>query len=199
MERLVQLGLEYDTVIVLLGDHGILLGDHGWTGKISIALHPELAQVPLVIVDPERRLAGGASSYFASTHDVAPTLLAMTGVRPPRSMDGIDLSRLFRGGRLRKRPFAYGGYANAHYLRSDDWALIASNRWDAIKLFDLERDPGEYRNVAGHHPRLARRLHRRVVESAGGRLPYYRQAAELCDINPGDDVPSAVELRHRLG
>ena len=174
VDRLFQLGLERDTVIVLVGDHGILLGDHGWTGKIPIALHPELAQVPLIVVDPDRRLAGQTSPHFASTHDIGPTLLAMAGVRPPESMDGVDLSRLFRGQRLPDRPFAYGGYANAHYLRSDRWALMASNRADNLRLFDLERDPGEHRNVAARHRPLARQLHRRVVEEAGGRLPDYR-------------------------
>jgi arylsulfatase A-like enzyme len=174
MDRLVELGLERDTVLVLVSDHGILLGDHGWTGKIPIALHPELAQVPLVFVDPERRLAGKASSYFASTHDIAPTILAMAGVRPPRPMDGVDLSRLFQGRPLPERPFAYGGYSNAHYLRSDRWALIASNRPGTLRLFDLKRDPGEHQNVTAGHRQLARRLHRRVVEEAGGRLPYYR-------------------------
>jgi arylsulfatase A-like enzyme len=173
MERLFQLGLDGDTVIVLVGDHGILLGDYGLTGKIPSALHPALAQVPLVIVDPDRRLAGQASSYFASTHDVGPTVLAMAGVRPPRSMDGVDLSPLFHGGRPPERPFAYGGFSNAHYLRSERWALMGSNRGNHLRLFDLKQDPGEHRNVAAQHRTLARRLYRRVVDEAGGPLPYY--------------------------
>jgi arylsulfatase A-like enzyme len=173
MDKLYDLGLDRSTVVVLLSDHGILLGDHGWTGKISVVLHPELAQVPFVIVHPERRLAGQASAYFASTHDLAPTLLAMAGVDSPRSMDGVDLSRLFRGRPLPDRPFIYGGYANAHFLRSDKWLFIASNLPENFKLFDLERDPGEQENIAARHPRLARRLHERVVEEAGGRLPFY--------------------------
>jgi arylsulfatase A-like enzyme len=174
LDRLYELGLERETVIALVADHGILLGDHGWTGKISIATHPELSQVPLVVLDPARRLAGGTSEYFASTHDVAPTLLAMVGIPPPHSMDGVDLSPLFGGGSLPERPYAYGGYANAHYLRSDEWALIASTRADNLRLFDLKRDPGEHRNVAPRRRPLARRLHRLVVEEAGGPLPDYR-------------------------
>jgi len=174
MDHLAALGLERDTVIVLIGDHGILLGDYGWTGKIPIALHPELAQVPLVIVHPERKLAGRTSSHFASTHDIGPTVLAMAGVSPPESMDGVDLSPLFDGRRLPDRPFTYGGYSNAHYLRSDRWVLIGSNRGNHLRLFDLKRDEGEHRNVAGRHGALARRLHRRVVAEAGGPLPYYR-------------------------
>jgi arylsulfatase A-like enzyme len=174
MDRLVELGLDRDTVIVLVADHGILLGDHGFTGKIPIALHPELAQVPLVVVDPDRRLAGRASTYFASTHDIGPTILAMAGLDVPRWMEGVDLSPLFAGRRLPERPYAYGGYSNAHYIRSDEWAFIGSNGRGSRKLFDLKRDPSEHRNLAHRRPQLARQLHRRVVEEAGGRLPYYR-------------------------
>ena len=93
LERLHELGLEQDTVIVLVGDHGIFIGERGWTGKISVALHPELVRVPLVIVDPARRRAGSTSAYRASTHDIGPTLLSMTGVDPPREMEGVDLSQ----------------------------------------------------------------------------------------------------------
>ena len=103
LDRLHDLGLERDTVIVLVGDHGIFLGERGWTGKISIALHPELVRVPLVIVDPSRRLAGKTSHYRASTHDIGPTLLSMTGADPPREMEGVDLSRIFRGRQPPKR------------------------------------------------------------------------------------------------
>ena len=174
LDRLYALGLERDTIIVLVGDHGIFLGEHGWTGKISIALHPALIHVPLVIVDPQRRRAGRTSRYFASTHDVAPTLLAMTGVPAPKEMNGVDLSPLFAGARPRERPYAYGGYANSFYIRSDRWALIADNRPRNFKLFDLERDKGEHRNLAERRPQLARELHREVVKRVHGRLPYYR-------------------------
>jgi arylsulfatase A-like enzyme len=178
IDRLYELGLARDTVIVLVADHGILLGDHGWTGKVSMVLHPELAQVPFVIVHPERRLAGRSDAYFASTHDLAPTLLAMAGVQAPRSMDGVDLSSLFEGRRPPERPFAYGGYSNAHFLRSDRWALIASNRADNLKLFDLRDDPGERENLASSRPGMARKLHRQVVERAGGALPHYPTNAQ---------------------
>ena len=93
LDRLHDLNLERDTVIALVGDHGILLGEHGWTGKISSALYPALTRVPLILVHPHRRRAGQESPWFASTHDVAPTLLSMAGVRRPHRMTGPDLSR----------------------------------------------------------------------------------------------------------
>jgi arylsulfatase A-like enzyme len=173
LDRLHELGLERDTVIVLVGDHGIFIGDRGWTGKISVALHPELVRVPLVIVDPERRLAGSTSAYRASTHDIGPTLLSMTGVDPPREMNGVDLSRLFRRGKPPERTYAYGGYANSHYLRNDRWTFFADNRMEKPHLYDARKDPGEHRDVADRHPAVVRELHAKVVEEAGGRLPFY--------------------------
>ena len=173
LERLYDLGLERETVIVLVGDHGILIGEHGWTGKISVALHPALAQVPLMIVDPQRRQAGVKRRYFASTHDIAPTILSMAGVPAPPSMTGNDLSAFFAGVRPPARPFAYGGYANSFFIRDDRWVLFGENEPANFKLYDLERDPGENRNLAGRRPKLARELYRRVLERAGGPLPYF--------------------------
>ena len=53
LERLQELELERETVILLVADHGIFLGERGWTGKISVALYPELINVPLVITHPD--------------------------------------------------------------------------------------------------------------------------------------------------
>ena len=173
LERLHDLGLERETVIVLVADHGIFLGERGWTGKISIALHPELTRVPLVLVDPGRRRAGGRTPYRASTHDIGRTVLSMTGIGAPPDMEGADLSQLFRGRQPPARAFAYGGYANSHYLREDRWTLIADNRLRRPQLFDRRSDAAETRNVADLHPEVVSELHRKVVERAGGRLPYY--------------------------
>jgi arylsulfatase A-like enzyme len=173
LERLHDLQLERETVIVLVADHGIFLGERGWTGKISIALHPELTRVPLVVVDPGRRRAGTRTPYRASTHDVARTVLSMTGIEPPPGMEGADLSSLFAGRQPPARAFAYGGYANSHYLRDERWTLIADNRLRRPQLYDRRSDPAEARNVAGRYPALVRELHGKVVERAGGRLPYY--------------------------
>jgi len=117
LERFRDLGLHENTALVLVSDHGILLGDRGWTGKIAQELHPELTQTPCIIVHPERKRAGATSSYFASTQDIAPTLLSLAGIRGPAHMDGEDLSPLLDGEELPARPFAYGGYFN-HFLHS---------------------------------------------------------------------------------
>jgi arylsulfatase A-like enzyme len=173
IERLYDHGLERETVIVVVGDHGFQLGERGWTGKISVALHPELIQVPLIVVDPERRRAGETCSYYASTHDLARTLLGLAGVRPPRGVHGVDLGGFFGGREPPERPFAYGGYSNQHFLRSERWAYMSDNRMQAPKLFDLERDPGETENVAALFPDVVGELSETVRGRAGGELPSY--------------------------
>jgi arylsulfatase A-like enzyme len=173
LDRLHDLDLERETVIVLVSDHGILLGEHGWTGKVQPALYPVLIRVPFIVVDPGRRHAGRSSDFFASTHDIAPTLLSMTGVPAPEAMTGVDLSRAFRGRRLPKRPFAWGGYGDSFFIRSERWALWAYNRPGGFKLFDIQRDPGHNHNVASRHPGVVRELYGKVLARAGGRLPYY--------------------------
>ncbi|MEX1141181.1 MAG: sulfatase [Thermoleophilaceae bacterium] len=173
LDRLHELNLEDDTVIALVGDHGFYLGERGWTGKISTELHPELTRVPMVLVDPRGRRAGGSTSYFASPHDIGPTLLSMAGVRVPAAMDGVDLSPLLAGGSPPPRPYAYGGYKNSFYIRTDRWALSGLNRGSDFQLYDLRKDRGERNNLASSHPRKVRQLYGVVRKQAGGRLPHY--------------------------
>ena len=173
LERLRDLDLERETIVVLVSDHGFLLGEYGWTGKIASILHPPLTHVPFLIVDPAHRRAGATSRWFAQTHDIAPTVLALAGVPTPNSMNGSDLSPLFHGRRPPARPFAYGGYANWHYLRNERWAYVAANSGVGRSLHDLRRDPAERHNVGMHHPSLLAELEERVRERAGGRLPVY--------------------------
>jgi arylsulfatase A-like enzyme len=168
LESLRWLGLERNTVIALVSDHGILLGEHGWTGKIASILHPPLTHVPFILVNPASRRRGVTSDRLGQTHDIGPTLLSLAGVRPPRGMDGRNL----RGSQPRK--LAYGGYANWHYARTDDIAFVSENRGRGRRLYDLDRDPGEEHNIARHHPKKIDELYRAVVRRAGGRPPIYR-------------------------
>jgi arylsulfatase A-like enzyme len=173
LDRLHELGLERETAIAVVSDHGFLLGEHGWTGKISSVLHGPLIRVPLVIVDPRRRRAGGASRFLAQTHDIAPTLLSLAGLRPPPAMTGIDLTPLLRGRRPRQRTLAYGGYANTLYARTDRWKLICENNGAGRRLYDLAHDPGERWNLASRESSRAQALYEAVVRRTSGRPPVY--------------------------
>jgi arylsulfatase A-like enzyme len=174
MEGFYELGLDRNTVIVMLSDHGYLLGDRGYTGKVPSQLHPELAQVPFVIIHPDGRAASTASPYFASTHDVGPTLLSMVGLRTPGWMEGTDLSPALAAREpAERRDFHYGGMYNRFFIRTDDWVLIGDNRGKERTLNDLRVDPRELDNVVKRNPKLSEELYRTVLDVAGGPLPYY--------------------------
>ena len=174
MDRFYELGLDESTTILLLSDHGYLLGDRGYAGKVPSEMHPELAQVPFIVVTPDDRAAGEVTPYFASTHDVGPTLLSMVGVEPPAYLKGVDLSPLLDGRQPAEgREFHYGGMYNRFFIRTDSWALIADTRGQERKLYDLSLDPHEFENVVEDHPGVAEELYQQVLEVAGGPLPYY--------------------------
>ena len=174
MERFYELGLDRNTVILLLSDHGYLLGERGYTGKVPSQLHPELAQVPFVIVHPDDRAAGRTSAYFTSTHDVGPTLLAMVGLERPSWMEGVDLSPVLDGRTpTQRRDFHYGGMYNRFFIRTDDWVLIGDNRGQERRMYNLRSDPHEFFDVLKEHPDVNDELYRTVLDAAGGPLPYY--------------------------
>jgi arylsulfatase A-like enzyme len=174
LEALRANGLERETIVALVADHGYLLGEHGYTGKVASILHPPLTRVPLILVDPGRRGAGQASRWLAQTHDIGPTLLELTGVPQPKPMNGDSFAPLLVGRQPRaRRGMAYGGYANWHYARTDRWAFVAANTGRGRRLYDLREDPEERRNVARGHPHLIDELEERVREAAGGPLPSY--------------------------
>ena len=174
MDRFYELGLDETTAIVLLSDHGYLLGERGYTGKVPSQLHPELAQVPFVIVHPEDKAAGETSQYFASTHDVGPTVLSLLDIDRPDWMEGVDLSPLLDGDEpSEKREFHYGGMYNRFYIRTDENVLIGDNRGMERHMYDLRLDPRELENIEPHNRALSDELYRQVLDVAGGPLPYY--------------------------
>jgi arylsulfatase A-like enzyme len=174
MEAFRAAGLAENTVVLLMSDHGYLLGERGYTGKVPSQLHPELAQVPFVIAHPDGRAAGATTEYFASTHDVGPTLLSMVGIEPPRWMEGTDLSPILAGAQpAERREFHYGGMYNRFFIRTDDWVLIGDNRGQERTLYNLFNDPHEFFDVVRKHPDVSEELYRTVLDVTGGPLPYY--------------------------
>jgi arylsulfatase A-like enzyme len=127
-----------------------------------------------VIVHPDDRAAGAVSQYFASTHDVGPTVLSMVDIKPPSWMNGTDLAVAMEGrDPPQKRDFHYGGMYNRFYIRTDDWVLIGDNQGNERTLCDLRVDPHEIENVVKANPAVSKELYDTILDAAGGPLPYY--------------------------
>jgi arylsulfatase A-like enzyme len=178
LDRLWALGLDDSTTIMLVSDHGIFLGEHDWTGKGPSLLHPELIHVPMLLRDPGGAGAGTTSGWFASTHDVAPTLASLAGVARPGSFEGADLSPVLNGGiPAERRPYAVGGYGNNSFVRDGRWAYMTRNDWERERLYDVHADRAERRDVSASRKDVIRTMRARVRLAAGGRPPVYSDRA----------------------
>ena len=167
------LGLADSTVVYYLSDHGVLLGEHGLMGKASSMLGKEIHAVPYIIRHPEGKRAGETSDYFASTHDVAPTMLSFQGLTVPGRMDGEDLTVMFDGADPPERPYWTTAYAGQVAAGDGRWLLIADNQGEERRLFDTEEDPEEENDVAGGNPEVVGRLWQNVLDDAGGTMPVF--------------------------
>jgi len=91
-------GIEKNTIIVLTADHGDLLGAHGSWNKQQP--YEESIRVPFLIHYPEAfGINGKTSSVLLNTPDIMPTLLGLTHIPVPASVEGKDLSQIMMGKR----------------------------------------------------------------------------------------------------
>ncbi len=176
MDRMRSLGLMQDTMLLVLSDHGVALGEHGYTGKIPNVLWPEMTDTVFMIRHPEGKGAGTTSDFYASTHDVAPTILATLGLSQPEQMNGQDLTPILEGGGpLRARDHFTLGYSNYSWTRDDDYAMFCVNDGSDAKLYDLRQDPNMDNDISSTNGKLVKRMYDYILKDAGGKQPpiYY--------------------------
>ena len=174
LDKMEELGLFENTLLVLLSDHGVAQGEHGLNGKLPVALYPELTDIVFLMRHPEGKGAGESSDYYASTHDVAPTILGFLGIEPPRQMEGQNLLVLTDGGQPDPRSHFTLGFHDHAWCRDENYAMFCRHDGTEAKLYDLRTDPHMTRDIATRYPGLARRMFQQyVIEDAGGPLPSY--------------------------
>ncbi|MGH3145435.1 MAG: sulfatase, partial [Rubrobacter sp.] len=174
LDKMEELNLFENTLLILLSDHGVAHGEHGIVGKIPSALWPEITDIPFLIRHPEGKRAGEESDYYASTHDVAPTILGYLGIEPSQELDGQDLSVLMEGGAPEARPHFSLGYNDHVFTRDEDYAMMSRNDGTEARLYDLREDPGMHEDTAGDEPGTIKRMFEDyVLADAGGPLPRY--------------------------
>jgi arylsulfatase A-like enzyme len=183
------LGLWDDSVIVITGDHGEALGEHGYIGH-NRQVHAESAHVPLVVRFP-RGLgpAGVRVAALTGLLDVAPTLAEIFGLadggRPEDAFSGTSLLPLALGspGRgfvvTRNAADERATYA----IRDGRYTLLRSLRRGRELLFDSVKDPHETRDVARSEP----------LEAAVARGRLFLWLARLRP-EPAPDAGSAPRL-----
>jgi len=172
LDKMAELNLFENTLLILLSDHGHAFGEHGFAGKVPAALYPELTDITYMIRHPSGKGAGQTSDYFASTHDVAPTVLGALGIEAPSAMQGQDLTVLLDGGDPEQpREHFTAGYHDHVWARDQDYAMFATSNGSDPHLFDLREDPEMKKNIAGSNADVVKRMYNDyLLKDAGGPL-----------------------------
>ncbi len=179
MRALGELGLEQNTLVIFMSDNGPLVPPRGpgSAGPFSggkFSCEEGGVRVPAIMRWPARIRPGRVVDEPASSLDLFPTLVTLTGATlPPRPMDGQDISRLVTGELERiggrgidgGREIVFSGAEGAAGLRSGKWKYLRPGLWSGgITLFDVEADAREQVDLSRSRPDLAKQLEARLQE-----------------------------------
>jgi arylsulfatase A-like enzyme len=151
-----------NTIIVFMGDNGLLEGEHGMVDKRT--MHEASIRIPLAVRYPALTSKPTVIDQQVLTVDMAPSLLELTKTRSLSGIDGRSWVSLVKGGdpAWRENWFYYYNYEkqfpytpNVRGVRTNDWKYVHYPHGDGApdrhkaELYDLRRDPGELENLIG--------------------------------------------------
>ena len=149
LAKLRELRLEQNTIVVLTGDHGYQLGEHGLWAKQT--LFEGANHVPLLIAAPG--VKPGTRSGLAEQVDIYPTLCDLAGLPKPTHLQGRSLKPMLDDPAAKGRQLAISTMVaphtqqRGHSLRTDAFRYIAWEGGEEL-LYDLRSDPDELHNLA---------------------------------------------------
>jgi arylsulfatase A-like enzyme len=151
LDRLDDLGIANNTIVVFSTDHGHFLGQHGLFYKGAFHFE-DLIRLPFLVRAPAKVPAGAVNSSLQSLVDLVPTFLDAAGAPIPGAVQGISQWATWQGGAA-VRDWAL--VENRHQPTKLSLRTLVTERYkitvyrgsDDGELFDLQQDPGEVRNL----------------------------------------------------
>jgi arylsulfatase A-like enzyme len=152
VERLEQMGVRDDTLIVFTADQGWNAGQHGFWGKGNgtwpFNMYEESIRVPLIWNHPGRIKPGQTPRQMVSSYDYFPTILDYLGVKAPADPRrvGRSYAGILRGQNPKWQNRLYFEYSFVRGIRTENLKLVQrTGNWPS-EFYDLEADPGEKKN-----------------------------------------------------
>jgi arylsulfatase A-like enzyme len=159
MERLGQLGLDDNTLIILTADHGESFAEHD-TWFSGSTLFNATTRVPMIFTFPNRLPRQRVIAAPAMSVDLAPTVLDTIGAPIPDVFEGQSLLPLMLGHSAGEDRLAFSELGDRSAVAVVDryWKLIWSSRDQTTTLFYLGDDPNELHDRSESEPETANRL-----------------------------------------
>lgn len=153
LQRLEDLGLAENTLVIYSTDHGDFCGGHRLMDK-HFNMYDDVTRVPLIVRWPKTVPQGKHCDAFASNSiDIARTILEAAGIVAPPSFVGQNLLAMAAGTAPLSRRYAYSQYfgtesgaASIRMLRDHRYKFVYHPTGDMHEFYDLETDPGELFN-----------------------------------------------------
>jgi len=175
LNKLTDLRLWDETIVMFVSDHGTELLDNGVFSKNIHGPRNYNHQLNWFIRLPEKRRAGTRVEPFVLSHDLPATVLDLLGIEPLEPMEGRSVWPLVTG----EAADLHGdciitGWTSRACVRDRQWAYIIDTVAPDAEalLFHSASDPYETRDVAAEHPEIVRDRRRRLEDFLGGPLPF---------------------------
>jgi arylsulfatase A-like enzyme len=184
VEKLKEVGVLQNTLIVFASDHGEEFWEHGF-GAQGHSLYSELIHTALFFWNPRLMPAPRRIREPVQLIDVMPTVLELAGANLPEGLQGQSLVPLLRGQPFKRNapvmasklalPKAKEGAAVAENLTDTfahvepDWKLIyraqaSRAKLKSFELYDRRTDPGERKDLSAQRPDIVEKLKPRMTE-----------------------------------
>ncbi len=185
LQKIDDLQLWDETIVVVTADHGMSIGEHGRTGKSNIhprddrywPIYPEIGHVPFLIAGGDVPI-GQSLDLIAQPIDILPTMCELAGaqVNPPEGFHGRSFASAILEGRNSHREYAVSGChirsqdtaipakAVTPFLVTEQWGYAPVGAHGGPELYDLTKDPFAVRDIASRNISTLKKLHKQFLE-----------------------------------
>jgi len=159
LDKLKELDLYDNTIIIITGDHGEMLGEHQEAGH-GYYIYEGAIKVPLIV-----KLPGSGKSIRVDKAvgliDIFPTVCSRLGIGAPDFVQGIDLSGYLKTKTARKDRYLFTESLSATKFGGNSLLGVVTNQHKYIQttrpeLYDVQKDPAEENNLIKQESKRAR-------------------------------------------
>lgn len=155
LDKIEDMGIREDTMIIFMSDNGMNMGHHGIWGKgngtFPLNMYDTSIKIPAIISRLGHVPEGVVNYDLLSQYDIMPTLLDYLGFTFDgiEELPGVSFAPLFHGQSLENREgvFIFDEYGPVRMIRTREWKYVRRYPYGPDELYNLEDDPGERHNL----------------------------------------------------